>query len=145
MREVTELLYNLTLDNMTCHILCFIHCPSFKVRVHKSTACVIILLNNKCHSIPSACNFLNRNASTKRVNLEYISTNTPGSSNLRSKSNLNTYPGNIDIISTDMQLSYLNFSYYSLYFPVYLILDLNHILKLIAIEIYLSFIRMFRV
>ena len=104
---------------MTYHILFFIHCPSFKVRVHKFTACDIFLSNNKCHNIPSACNFLNRNASTGRVNLEYISTNTPGFSNLRSKSNINTYPGNIDIsiISTDMRLSYLNFFLLFVIFP----------------------------
>ena len=119
MREITELLYNQTLYNMTYHILFFIHCPSFKVRVHKFTACDIFLSNNKCHNIPSACNFLNRNASTRRVNLEYISTNTPGFSNLRSKSNINTFPGNIDIsiISTDMRLRYLNFFLLFVIFP----------------------------
>ena len=120
MPEVTELWYNQILDNMTHPILCFIYCPSCKFRVRKFAACDITL-NNKRRCIPSAWNFLNiyRNASTKCVNLEYMQTNTPGFSNLRPKSNLNVYPGDIDIISTCtcMWLSYLNFFLLFVVFP----------------------------
>ena len=106
---------------MTYYILYFIYyyCPSFKSRIRKPPACVIIL---KIKYRSTACDFSNRNviASTKCVNLEYIQANTPFFSKLRSKSKskLNIYPTDTDIICTCITwLSFLNFFLLFVAFP----------------------------
>ena len=85
--------------------------------IRKPPACDIIL-KIKCRI--TACDFSNRNviASTKCVNLEYIQANTPYFSNLRSKSKLNIYPTDTDIICTCITwLSFLNFFLLFVAFP----------------------------